>query len=94
MSQTQSVFQSIIRHGVVPVVTVESLDAAIPLADALAEGGLPLVEITFRTAAAADVIAAIRRARPEMIVGAGTVVTADNLRAAIDAGADSASRRD
>ena len=87
MSQTQSVFQSIIRHGVVPVVTVESLDAAIPLADALADGGLPLVEITFRTAAAADVIAAIRRARPDMIVGAGTVVTADNLRAAIDAGA-------
>ncbi len=83
----QSVFQAIARYGVVPVVTVESVEMAVPLADALSEGGLPLVEITFRTAAAADVIAAIRRARPEMIVGAGTVVTAENLRAAIGAGA-------
>jgi len=87
MSQTQSVFQAIVRYGIVPVVTVESLGVAIPLADALAEGGLPLVEITFRTAAAADVIATIRRARPEMLVGAGTVVTSENLRAAIGAGA-------
>ena len=87
MSQTPSAFESIARIGVVPVVTVESLDAAIPLADALAEGGLPLVEITFRTAAAADVIDAIRRARPKMLVGAGTVVTAENLRSAIGAGA-------
>lgn len=82
-----TVLQAIGRFGVVPVVTVESLEMALPLADALIEGGLPLVEITFRTAAAADAIEAIRRARPEMLVGAGTVVTAENLRSAIGSGA-------
>jgi len=87
MSQTPSAFETIGRIGVVPVVTVESVEAALPLADALLEGGLPLVEVTFRTAAAAGVIEAIRRARPEMLVGAGTVVTAENLRSAIGSGA-------
>jgi 2-dehydro-3-deoxyphosphogluconate aldolase/(4S)-4-hydroxy-2-oxoglutarate aldolase len=75
------------RAGVVPVVTIDSADAALPLADALLEGGLPIVEITFRTAAAAQAIARICGTRPEMLVGAGTVVTPDNLREAIDSGA-------
>lgn len=82
-----SIFQSIARHGVVPVVTIESVEMAVALADALLEGGLPLIEVTFRSAAAADAITAIRRARPEMLVGAGTVVTEENLRQAIEAGA-------
>ncbi len=50
------VFETIAKCGVVPVIAIDSIDAAIPLADALLEGGLPLVEITFRTAAAAEAI--------------------------------------
>lgn len=87
MTPIHAPFETVARHGVVPVVTIESVETAVPLADALIEGGLPLVEITFRTAAAADVIEAIRRARPEMLVGAGTVVTVENLQTAIAAGA-------
>ena len=73
--------------GVVPVIAIESAADAVPLADALLEGGLPVAEITFRTAAAADVLAAIRDARPELCIGAGTVLDRDNLDRAIAAGA-------
>jgi 2-dehydro-3-deoxyphosphogluconate aldolase/(4S)-4-hydroxy-2-oxoglutarate aldolase len=62
--------------GIIPVVEIPDAALAVPLADALLEAGIPCAEITFRTAAAADAIAAIRRARPEMLVGAGTVLTA------------------
>ncbi len=80
-------FDLIARHGVVPVIALDDAAAALPLADALIEGGLPLAEITFRTAAARDTIAAIARHRPAMAVGAGTVLTEDQLDAAADAGA-------
>jgi 2-dehydro-3-deoxyphosphogluconate aldolase / (4S)-4-hydroxy-2-oxoglutarate aldolase len=83
----EQVLETIARCGVVPVIAIDSAEAAIPLADALLEGGLPLVEITFRTAAAAAAIEKICRQRPELLVGAGTVVTADNLAAAKDCGA-------
>ena len=73
--------------GIVPVVTIEDAAKAVKLADALSEGGLPCAEITFRTAAAADAIAAIRRERPDMLVGAGTVLSVEQLEKAIDAGA-------
>jgi len=59
----------------------------IPLADALIEGGLPVVEITFRTAAAAEVIAKMTQERPQLIVGAGTVLTQANVLAAKKSGA-------
>jgi len=75
------------RYGVVPVIAIEAINAAIPLADALVAGGLPVAEITFRTAAAAEVIAAMTRHRPELFVGAGTVLTEDNVKAAKAAGA-------
>ncbi len=61
--------------GVVPVIAIERVEDAVPLADALLEGGLPVAEITFRTEAAADVLAAIRDARPELCIGAGTILT-------------------
>jgi 2-dehydro-3-deoxyphosphogluconate aldolase / (4S)-4-hydroxy-2-oxoglutarate aldolase len=83
----ETVLQTIARHGVVPVVVIDSAEAAIPLADALLEGGLPLVEITFRTAAAAEAIETICRQRPELLVGAGTLVTAGSVEAAIARGA-------
>lgn len=81
------VFSFLAKHVVVPVIAIDSADAALPLADALLEGGLPVAEITFRTAAAAEVIAKIARERPAMVLGAGTVLTAENLGRACDAGA-------
>jgi 2-dehydro-3-deoxyphosphogluconate aldolase/(4S)-4-hydroxy-2-oxoglutarate aldolase len=64
------------------VIAIENPEAAIPLADALFAGGLPVIEITFRTAAAAQVIQTLARERPQLLVGAGTVLTAANLEAA------------
>jgi 2-dehydro-3-deoxyphosphogluconate aldolase/(4S)-4-hydroxy-2-oxoglutarate aldolase len=81
------VLDRLARLGVVPVIAIENVEAAIPLADALLEGGLPVVEITFRTAAAAEVIRKISHERPKLLVGAGTVLTAANLEAAKASGA-------
>jgi 2-dehydro-3-deoxyphosphogluconate aldolase/(4S)-4-hydroxy-2-oxoglutarate aldolase len=81
------VFALLARHAVIPVIAIDSVESALPLADALIEGGLPVAEITFRTAAAAEVIARIAKERPSMILGAGTVLTAENLGRACDAGA-------
>ena len=73
--------------GVVPVIAIERAADAIPLADALLEGGLPVAEITFRTEAAADVLLAMRDSRPELCIGAGTILDRANLARAIDSGA-------
>jgi 2-dehydro-3-deoxyphosphogluconate aldolase/(4S)-4-hydroxy-2-oxoglutarate aldolase len=73
--------------GVVPVIAIERASDAVALADALLEGGLPVAEITFRTDAAADVLAAIRDARPELCIGAGTILDRPNLKKAIASGA-------
>ncbi|MFB2552448.1 bifunctional 4-hydroxy-2-oxoglutarate aldolase/2-dehydro-3-deoxy-phosphogluconate aldolase [Ensifer soli] len=73
--------------GVVPVIAIERASDAVALADALLEGGLPVAEITFRTEAAADVLAAIRDARPELCIGAGTILDTGSLTRAIDSGA-------
>jgi 2-dehydro-3-deoxyphosphogluconate aldolase / (4S)-4-hydroxy-2-oxoglutarate aldolase len=81
------VFSEIARWGVVPVIAIDSVEAALPLADALLEGGLGVVEITFRTEAAAEVIARLVAERPQLLVGAGTVLTEANVRAAKAAGA-------
>lgn len=80
-------FETIAAIGVVPVIAIESAADAVPLADALLEGGLPIAEITFRTAAAADVIARLAEARPELVVGAGTVLDTASLAAARASGA-------
>jgi len=81
------VLDKIAEVGIVPVVAIDSIDAAMPLADALIAGGLPVAEITFRTAAAAEVIALLSKERPELLLGAGTVLTEENLLAARDCGA-------
>ena len=83
----QDVLEIVRKHVVVPVIAIDDPQSAIPLADALIEGGLPLAEITFRTAAAAEVIGKIARERPAMTLGAGTVLSTENLRRAKDAGA-------
>lgn len=72
--------------GVVPVVTIDDPAAAIPLGAALVEAGLPCAEITARTDAAFPAIAAMTRAFPEMLVGAGTILDPIGARAAIEAG--------
>lgn len=73
--------------GIVPVVALPSVDHAEPLARALMHGGLPVAEVTFRTEAAAAGMAAMARACPDMLVGAGTVLTTQQVDAAMDAGA-------
>jgi 2-dehydro-3-deoxyphosphogluconate aldolase/(4S)-4-hydroxy-2-oxoglutarate aldolase len=81
------IFDQLTAHGIIPVIAAESPEHALPLADALLEGGLPVAEITFRTAAAGFVIEKIVSKRPEMIVGAGTILTEGNVKAAVDCGA-------
>jgi 2-dehydro-3-deoxyphosphogluconate aldolase / (4S)-4-hydroxy-2-oxoglutarate aldolase len=83
----ESILDRVARYGIVPVIAIEKVEAALPLADALLEGGLPVVEITFRTAAAAEVIRKLSQERPQLVVGAGTVLTAANLEAARSSGA-------
>jgi 2-dehydro-3-deoxyphosphogluconate aldolase/(4S)-4-hydroxy-2-oxoglutarate aldolase len=76
-----------VHYGVVPILAIENVEAALPLANALLQGGLPVVEITFRTAAAAEVIRVLAQERPRLVVGAGTVLTPANLKSAKDSGA-------
>lgn len=83
----EAVYERIAELRIVPVVAIESVDAAIPLADALIDGGLPVAEITFRTACAAEVIALLAKERPALLVGAGTVLTAENAKQAKVSGA-------
>ena len=76
------------RHGpVIPVVVIERAEQAVPMARALFEGGIRVVEVTLRTPAAIAAIAAIAQAIPEVIVGAGTVRNGADARAALAAGA-------
>src|SRR5438105_14598497 len=72
---------------VLPVVTIERERDAVPLARALFEGGLPAIEVTLRTAAAASAIAAIARELPQIVVGAGTLLRAADVATAVHAGA-------
>ncbi len=73
--------------GIVPVVKLDDAKDALPLAKALYEGGLPLAEITFRTSAAEEAIRRLSAQMPEMLVGAGTVLTREQADKAIAAGA-------
>ncbi len=73
--------------GVLPVIKISNPDDALPLAKALIDGGLPAAEITFRTSCAAEAIKRITDAYPEMLVGAGTVLTPAQVDAAVAAGA-------
>ncbi len=75
------------RAPVIPVLTIERVERAVPLARALVKGGLPVLEITLRSQPAIDALRAIASALPEAIVGAGTVLDAAQLAAAKAAGA-------
>ena len=74
------------KMGVVPVVAIQDAQDAMQLADTLIEGGLPCAEITFRTAAAVDAMR-IMAQRGDILVGAGTVLKVDQVKAAVDVGA-------
>lgn len=75
------------RVGIIPVIKIEDIDKAVPLAKALKAGGVPVAEITFRAAGAEKAIAKIRTEVPDMLVGAGTVLTEEQAVLAKDAGA-------
>jgi 2-dehydro-3-deoxyphosphogluconate aldolase/(4S)-4-hydroxy-2-oxoglutarate aldolase len=78
--------QQLLKRPIIPVIVIDHADAAEPLAEALLRGGMDVIEITFRTAAAAEAIERIRKAFPDMLVGAGTVVTREQAQRAINAG--------
>ena len=80
------VIQKIYDIGIVPVIAIDDADKAVPLATALVKGGLPAAEVTFRTAAAEEAIKRIVAEVPEMLVGAGTVLTKEQADRAIAAG--------
>lgn len=81
------VLKQIQKIGIVPVVVVNQPEEALPLAKALCEGGLPCAEVTFRTLAAREAIQLMTTNYPEMLVGAGTVLTIEQVDQAIEAGA-------
>ncbi|WP_417880902.1 bifunctional 4-hydroxy-2-oxoglutarate aldolase/2-dehydro-3-deoxy-phosphogluconate aldolase [Vibrio sp.] len=73
---------------VIPVIALNKVEHALPLAKALMENGMPCAEITFRTEAAVGSIKAMREAYPEMLIGAGTILTPEQVDQAIEAGVD------
>ena len=75
------------KIGIIPVVVLNDVKDALPLGECLMKGGLPCAEVTFRTAAAEESIRRMAKAYPDMLVGAGTVLTTEQADRAIDAGA-------
>ena len=80
--------EKVIDAGIVPVVVLEKTEDAVPLADALLKGGISSMEITFRTACAADCIEIISKEVPDMAVGAGTVLNMEQAKLAVEKGAN------
>lgn len=79
--------ESFLKQRLVCVAVIEKAENAVPLAEALIAGGLNCIEVTFRTADAAESISRIRQTLPTSVVGAGTLLTADQVKQAVDAGA-------
>lgn len=87
--QHQAAAQRLLRNaGILPVVTVDSVDQALRLADALLAGGLTSIELTLRTPIALEALGALKRTLPDIVIGAGTVLSGQQMQRAIDAGAD------
>ncbi len=78
----------LLKRPVIPVIVIEDAGDAEPLAEALLAGGMDLIEVTCRTAAAREALARIKKAFPDMLLGAGTVVTREQARMCIDIGVD------
>lgn len=82
-----SIINKISEIGIVPVIAIQDVEKAVPLAKALIDGGIPCAEITFRTSAGEEAIRRISKAFPDMLLGAGTVLSTAQVDKAIDAGA-------
>jgi len=82
-----AVLEKIEKIGIVPVIAINDVERAVPLAKALEAGGIPCAEVTFRTAQGEESIRRITAEVPDVLVGAGTVLTKDQVDRAIDAGA-------
>jgi len=87
MIMNHSIFEDFYKIGVIPILEIESVESAKPLAQSLLAGGLPIAEVTLRTDAALESICTMARDVPEVIVGAGTVINREQAKAARDAGA-------
>jgi len=79
--------ESILKQRLICVAVIEKPDDAVPLAEALLAGGLNVIEVTFRTTGAADAVSRIRKSLPGALVGAGTLLSSDQVKQAADAGA-------
>lgn len=88
MFTTQQIVEKLAQFKVVPVVALDNAQDILPLAKVLVENGLPIVEITFRSAAAEQAIILLREHYPDVLIGAGTVLTAEQVLQAKNAGAD------
>ncbi|MEC7475733.1 MAG: bifunctional 4-hydroxy-2-oxoglutarate aldolase/2-dehydro-3-deoxy-phosphogluconate aldolase [Pseudomonadota bacterium] len=88
MTEINKILDAIKDKPIVPVLTIYNLDHAVPLADAFAEAEINTLELTFRSEHAATAIEKIKTERPEMIIGAGTVIDLQNCHTAIDCGSD------
>ena len=85
----QSRAEQLLRDaGILPVITVDSVDQGRRIAGALLDGGLTALELTLRTPAALDTLAALKKDLPDIVIGAGTVLDETHIRQSIDAGAD------
>lgn len=82
-----NIYKYISNIGIIPVIAFSNVEEAVPLCNALVAGGLPAAEVTFRTACAEDCIRAIAQEVPEMLLGAGTVLTTEQADRAMAAGA-------
>jgi 2-dehydro-3-deoxyphosphogluconate aldolase/(4S)-4-hydroxy-2-oxoglutarate aldolase len=76
----------LLKRPVIPVIVIDDANDAVPLAEALLVGGMDVIEVTCRTAAAPQALANIKKALPDMLLGAGTVVTEDQAKMCIDTG--------
>ena len=76
----------LLKRPVIPVIVIDDANDAVPLAEALLAGGMDVIEVTCRTPAAAEALANIKKELPEMLLGAGTVVTPDQAKMCIDTG--------
>jgi len=76
----------LLKRPVIPVIVIDDANDAEPLAEALLAGGMDVIEVTCRTAAAPEALARIKKAFPEMLLGAGTVVTEEQAKMCIDTG--------
>nr|WP_295377647.1 bifunctional 4-hydroxy-2-oxoglutarate aldolase/2-dehydro-3-deoxy-phosphogluconate aldolase [Pseudoxanthomonas sp.] len=87
-ARQQKAEQLLRAAGILPVVTVHTLDEARRVSEALLAGGLPAIELTLRTPVAMEALAMLKRELPDIVIGAGTVLNVEQMQRSIDAGAD------